>query len=109
MATHVAVVDEEGMVRIPADGATPGKTVAVRVLEADESRLALEVALTEALKPIYHDGEELTITRATTPELKEQLAQRWLEIGRLNRALLTEDDLTFDFDAWMYDENGLPH
>lgn len=77
MATHLAIVDEEGMVRVPADGANPGQTVTVWIVRgATHPEPDLRDALVKALKPIYHDGVRLTKETATSPELQDMLLQR---------------------------------
>lgn len=99
MATHTAVVRQDGTILIPIQEALPGETVTISI--EPESRAT----------PIAEPGDEtyLTILTADTPEKRELLVQQVLEWGRRNRAQMTEEELNFDWDAWMYDENGLPH
>ena len=97
MATHIAIVQPDRTVVVPVDEAQPGETVVIRI-DRTEDRPT----------PAQGDDEYLTIRTADTPEKKERLIQQTLEWGRLNRAQLSEEELNFDFDDWMYDENGLP-
>lgn len=49
---------------------------------------------------------------ARKPETPEERAARLAEADRILRELqgmMTEEDRKFDYNAWLYDENGLPH
>jgi len=46
------------------------------------------------------------------PETPEERAARFAEIDSLLKeihATITDEDRAFDHNAWLYDENGLPH
>lgn len=70
----------------------------------------------EAVDRVFADRERTPLpVRAEAPpqaETPEERAARHDEIDRiLNRihATITDEDRAFDYDAWLYDENGLPH
>ena len=63
------------------------------------------------------DATGESMTAAVTKALEERLARvsrrglsdRLMEIGRQAAALMTEEERTFDYDAFLYDEEtGLP-
>ncbi len=96
--TITTTVAEDGTIHLPEGAARPGDSVVVHVEQA------------EARRPTNPESEELlTVLTADTPEKREQLMHEVLEMGRKIRAQLSEDELNFDHDAWLYDENGLPH
>ncbi len=86
MATHTAVGRADGTVVVPVDEARPGETVVIRI-----DRVAVK------------QNEEMTVSPTTDP-----LIDRWREIGRHNRAQLSEDQIARLNGDWLYDENGLP-
>lgn len=57
-----------------------------------------------------------TLTGAITEAVREKLdrvrrrglAERLMEIGREAASRMTEEERTFNYDDWLYDENGLP-
>lgn len=57
-----------------------------------------------------------TLTGAITEAVREKLdrvrrkglAERIMEIGREAASRMTEEERTFNYDDWLYDENGLP-
>ena len=97
MATHTAIDQPDGTVVVPVEEARAGQTVLIRIDRA-----------TDQPTPGPLDDEYLAIRTADTPENKERLIQQTLECGKRNRAALSQEQLDFDWDAWMYDENGLP-
>ncbi len=100
MATHTAIVRPDGTILVPVDEARPGETVIVRieqpVLSANDRRAD------------DRNLDWLTLKTATTPELKEAFIQKWLAIGRANRAQLSEHERNLDHGEWLYGEDGLP-
>jgi len=59
-------------------------------------------------------GESLTaaienaVQEKLSRERRKGLSDRLMEIGRRASALMTEEERTRDYDAELYDENGLP-
>ncbi len=96
--TITTIVAEDGTIHLPDGAARPGDSVIVQIERAEDQR------------PTSPDQDEyLTVLTADTPEKREQLMGEVLEMGRRVRAQLSEEELNFDYDAWLYDENGLPH
>ncbi len=71
---------------------------------------------------LAHELAELTgesLTTAITAAVRERLDrirqqrqakyERLLAIADDFAAHLTKEERSFDYDAWLYDENGLPH
>ncbi len=96
--TITTTVAEDGTIHLPDGAARPGDAVVVQIEPAEAQRA-----------PAQDDDEYLTVSMADTPEKRERFRKQIHEWGQRNRAQLTEDELNFDWDAWMYDENGLPH
>ena len=95
--TITATVAPDGTIRLPDGVVQPGDTVRVEV-EQNEGQRAPEAA----------EDDYLTVRTADTPEKKERFRQQIHDWGQRNRAALSQEYLDFDWDAWMYDENGLP-
>ena len=96
--TITATVAEDGTIHLPDGAARPGDSVIVQIEQAEDHRT-----------PGPDEDEYLTIRTADTPEKMERFRQQIHEWGQRNRAALSQEYLDFDWDAWMYDENGLPH
>jgi antitoxin VapB len=71
---------------------------------------------TERLIQELAEATGQTLTGAITDAVREKLdrvrrkglADRLMEIGREAAARMTEKERTFNYDDWLYDENGLP-
>lgn len=95
--TITATVAADGTIRLPDGVVQPGDTVSVQIEQGEGQRA-----------PSPDDGEYLTIRTADTPEKKERFRQQVHEWGQRNRAAMSQEQLDFDWDTWMYDDNGLP-
>lgn len=96
--TITTTVADDGTIHLPEGAARPGDTVVVHIERAEDDRSFT-----------LHEDEHLTVLTADTPEKRERFRQQIHEWGQRNRAQMSEEELTFDWDAWLYDENGLPH
>lgn len=96
--TITTTVAEDGTIHLPEGAARPGDSVVVHVEQAEAPRF-----------PAPEDDEYLTVSMIDTSEKREQFIRQVLAWGQRNRAQMTAEELSFDWDAWMYDENGLPH
>lgn len=47
--------------------------------------------------------------RAETPEEREARFAKARALIAEMQSMMTDEDRAFDYDAWLYDENGLPH
>ena len=71
---------------------------------------------TERLIQELAEATGQTLTGAITEAVREKLdrvrrkglADRLMEIGRKAASRMTEEERTFNYDDWLYDENGLP-
>lgn len=55
------------------------------------------------------DTEVLTALRERFDRMKRKgVAERLMEIGRQAASHMSEEERSFDYDAFLYDENGLP-
>jgi antitoxin VapB len=71
---------------------------------------------TERLIQELAEATGQTLTGAITDAVREKLdrvrrkglADRLMEIGREAASRLTEEERRFNYDDWLYDENGLP-
>jgi antitoxin VapB len=71
---------------------------------------------TERLIQELAEATGQTLTGAITEAVREKLdrvrrkglADRLMEIGREAASRMTEEERTFNYDDWLYDENGLP-
>lgn len=71
---------------------------------------------TERLIQELAEATGQTLTGAITEAVREKLdrvrrkglADRLMEIGRDAASRMTEEERTFNYDDWLYDENGLP-
>lgn len=108
MGTHTAIVGPDGTVQVLVDEARPGETVVVTIERATHPIAPPDVDRRRSTPTNADQHEELTVRTADTPEKKERLIQRWLEIGRANRGRLTPEQLDDLNGEWLYDENGLP-
>jgi antitoxin VapB len=71
---------------------------------------------TERLIQELAEATGQTLTGAITEAVREKLdrvrrkglAERLMEIGREAASRMTEEERTFNYDDWLYDENGLP-
>ena len=63
---------------------------------ADRTGKSLTLVVTEALKK---EKRELT---------KEEFVEKWTRIGQENWDRMTPEQRNWDYDAEMYDEDGLP-
>lgn len=96
--TITTTVADDGTIHLPDGAAQPGDTVTVQIEQVEAHRT-----------PSADEDEYLTVSTADTPEKKELFRQQIHEWGQRNRAAMSMEQLNFDWDAWMYDENGLPH
>ena len=97
--TITTVVAEDGTIHLPEGTARPGDIVVVHIEGATAAPTPV---------PPDRDLDWLILETATTPELKEAFIQKWLAIGRSNRAQLPEEEINDLNGDWLYDENGLP-
>lgn len=44
-----------------------------------------------------------------TQQERDERAEKAMKILSRIHAQITDEDRAFDYDAWLYDENGLPH
>jgi hypothetical protein len=95
--TITTTVADDGTIHLPDGAARPGDTVVVHIQPGAGQRT-----------PPPDEEEYLTIRTADTPEKRERFRQQIHDWGQRNRAAMTDEELNFDWDAWMYDENGLP-
>jgi hypothetical protein len=66
---------------------------------------AVELVLGERRNPTYasqRSGQETALAR------EERIARALKTLAEIHK-VITDEDRAFDYDAWLYDENGLPH
>jgi antitoxin VapB len=82
----------------------------LNIKNAETHRLAEELAeLTgESMAAAVQAALRERLERLRCQQDKAGLAERLLAIGRDAAAHMTEEERTFDYDAWLYDERGLP-
>ena len=98
MVTYTLLVREDGTIRLPLAAARPGDTVVVHIERSDRVTSEMD----------QDDEDFLTVVTANTPEKRERFLKQVHDWSQHNRAELSQEDLDFDYDAWLYDENGLP-
>ncbi|MGB3330376.1 MAG: type II toxin-antitoxin system VapB family antitoxin [Thermomicrobiales bacterium] len=82
----------------------------------EEEAAARGLSPAEAVDRIIADRSDRTASVETPPapsqETPEERAARLADADRILselQAMVTDEDRAFDYDAWLYDENGLPH
>jgi hypothetical protein len=86
----------------------------IAIIEEEAQKRGLTPA--DAVKQIIvaHQPDQASITPQPdasdeTPEERQARLERAHQLIREMQAMMTDEDRAFDYDAWLYDENGMPH
>ena len=84
--------------------------VSLNIKNPETHRLAEELAaLTgESMAAAVQTALRERLEQVLAERQKGSLSERLLAIGRDCAAHMTEEERTFDYDEWLYDEHGLP-
>jgi hypothetical protein len=86
----------------------------IAIIEAEAAKRGLSPA--EAIDRVLGDLDDPTMTeRDELPHSAETPAERAARLTEIDQILheihasITDADRAFDDDAWLYDDNGMPH
>lgn len=97
-----------------ANAITITDPITIAIIEEEAQKRGLSPADTVRQIIVAHQPEQRDANRAVgaRTETPEERAARLAEADRILselQAMMTDEDRAFDYDAWLYDENGLPH
>ena len=83
----------------------------IAIIEEEAHKRGLSAAETVKELIVTHEGPDVAPApaRKETPEERAARLARVHQLIREMQAMVTDEDRAFDYDAWHYDENGLPH
>lgn len=82
----------------------------IDLIERAASRLGITETgyVTQLVTVLAHEPEQTTMEPLSAKAVEARIARAKTILAEIHPHI-TDEDRAFDYDAWLYDENGLPH
>jgi hypothetical protein len=88
---------------------TNPRTIAIIERQAAERGVSESDMVAAIVDDALIPDDAMPAPRPETPEEREARFTKARALITEMQSMMTDEDRAFDYDAWLYDENGLPH